>query len=70
VDWLVEFGEDTPLELIKALQPDVLVKGGDYNADDVVGGNEVRANGGDVVIIDFLPSYSTSGLVSKINKEN
>ncbi len=68
VDWLVMFDEDTPEKLIKAVMPDVLVKGGDYLAEDVVGGKCVIENGGEVKIIDFLQSYSTTSLISKINK--
>lgn len=68
VDWLVEFGEETPEELINSVLPDVLVKGGDYKIEDVVGGGAVRKNGGEVKIVEFLDSYSTSDLISKINK--
>ncbi|MGH1537737.1 MAG: bifunctional D-glycero-beta-D-manno-heptose-7-phosphate kinase/D-glycero-beta-D-manno-heptose 1-phosphate adenylyltransferase HldE [Gammaproteobacteria bacterium] len=68
VDWLVMFEEDTPEELIKTVMPDILVKGGDYLAKEVVGGKCVIENGGEVKIIDFLQSYSTTGLISRINK--
>ncbi len=68
VDWLVEFGEETPEELINSVLPDVLVKGGDYKIEDVVGGDAVLKNGGEVKIVEFLDSYSTSDLISKINK--
>jgi len=70
IDWLVEFGDDTPEELINVLLPDVLIKGGDYLQEDVVGGDVVKANGGEVKIVDFLPSYSTTDLISKINDKN
>jgi D-beta-D-heptose 7-phosphate kinase/D-beta-D-heptose 1-phosphate adenosyltransferase len=70
VDWLVEFGQDTPEELIKKVLPDVLVKGGDYAANEVIGGDVVKANGGEVKIVDFLSSYSTTGLISKIGIKN
>lgn len=70
VDWLVDFEQDTPLDLIKAVMPDVLVKGGDYSSEAVVGANEIQANGGEVVIIDFLQSHSTSEVISKINQDN
>ena len=70
IDWLVEFGQDTPEELIKKVLPNVLVKGGDYAVKDVVGGDVVQANGGEVKIVDFLPSYSTTDLISKINDKN
>ena len=68
IDWLVEFGEDTPEKLINSVLPDVLVKGGDYKVEDVVGGDAVRKSGGEVKIVDFLDSYSTTSLISKINK--
>lgn len=67
IDWLVEFEEDTPKELIEAVLPDVLVKGGDYEVEDVVGGDTVCKNGGEVKIVKFLPTYSTTDLISKIN---
>lgn len=66
-DWLVEFEQDTPKDLIEAVLPDVLVKGGDYKVEDIVGGDAVRKNGGEVKIVKFLPSYSTTDLISKIN---
>jgi len=70
IDWLVEFEQDTPEELIKRVLPNVLVKGGDYAVKDVVGGDVVQANGGEVKIVNFLPSYSTTDLISKINDKN
>lgn len=66
VDMVVSFSEDTPLQLIQALQPDVLVKGGDYTEETVVGAKEVRSWGGDVQLLSFLPGYSTSKLEAKI----
>ena len=66
VDAVVMFDEDTPLELIKTLSPDLLVKGGDYKADEVVGSDFVRENGGKVVILPYLPGFSTSGIEQKI----
>ena len=68
IDWLVDFNEETPEALIDAILPDVLVKGGDYKAEDVIGGDAVRKNGGEVKIVEFLDSYSTSALIEKINK--
>ena len=68
VDAVVVFEEDTPLELIKALLPDVLVKGGDYTPDQVVGGKEVIANGGRVVINSLLPGFSTTGIIEKLGQ--
>jgi rfaE bifunctional protein nucleotidyltransferase chain/domain len=66
VDAVTPFGEDTPRELIAALLPDVLVKGGDYQADAVVGGQEVRAAGGEVRILPFVGGRSTTGIIQKL----
>jgi rfaE bifunctional protein nucleotidyltransferase chain/domain len=66
VDRLVLFGEDTPLELITALQPDVLVKGGDYTPGEIAGREAVLARGGRVLALPFVPGYSTSGLIDRI----
>lgn len=66
VDAVVMFEEDTPLELITALLPDVLVKGGDYTIDQIVGAKEVIANGGKVVINPIVEGVSTTGLIEKI----
>lgn len=66
VDAVVIFEEDTPLEIITALKPNVLVKGGDYTLDSIVGAKEVMANGGRVVINPIIPGYSTSGIIEKI----
>jgi D-beta-D-heptose 7-phosphate kinase/D-beta-D-heptose 1-phosphate adenosyltransferase len=60
------FGEDTPLELIRALLPDVLVKGGDYRPDEVVGRDVVEANGGDLVLIPLVEGHSTTGLAERL----
>ncbi|MFN6244950.1 MAG: D-glycero-beta-D-manno-heptose 1-phosphate adenylyltransferase [Chitinophagaceae bacterium] len=68
VDLLVVFEEDTPLELIKALMPDILVKGGDYTIDQIVGAKEVIAGGGKVIINPIIEGYSTTGLIEKIKK--
>lgn len=66
VDRVEIFDEDTPLELIKKVKPDILVKGGDYSADEVVGKDEVEANGGKVVILPFLEGKSTTSVIDKI----
>lgn len=66
VDAVVRFNEDTPLELIKALQPDILVKGGDYTPDTVVGREVVESRGGRIVIIPFIPGHSTSRIEERI----
>jgi len=68
VDAVVLFDEPTPLELIKKIMPDVLVKGGDYTIDTIVGSKEVIANGGKVEIIPLIPGLSTTGLAEKIGK--
>lgn len=70
VDMVVAFGEDTPLNLIRMLQPDVLVKGGDYSMDEIVGAREVRNSGGEVVIIPFLKGHSSSSLIERIGKSS
>jgi D-glycero-beta-D-manno-heptose 1-phosphate adenylyltransferase len=65
-DLVVFFDEDTPLNLITALVPDILVKGSDYLAENIVGAEVVKKNGGVVKTIDFIPGYSTTGIVEKI----
>lgn len=66
VDAVVIFEEDTPLELITAVQPDVLVKGGDYTIDQIVGSKEVMANGGRVVINPIVEGFSSTGIIEQI----
>lgn len=66
VDYVVEFEEDTPLELIKAIMPDVLVKGGDYKIEDIVGKDIVEANGGTVHTIPYIRGKSTTELIDAI----
>ena len=66
VDAVVIFEEDTPLQLIQALLPDVLVKGGDYTIDQIVGSKEVMANGGKVVINPIVEGFSTTGIIQQI----
>ena len=67
VDWVVPFSEDTPERLICRLEPDVLVKGGDYRPDEVAGGECVRAAGGEVRILDFVEGYSTTAIIERMN---
>ena len=67
VDAVVVFDEPTPHELIKAIQPDVLVKGGDYKKEDIVGYDIVTAKGGEVITIDLVPGYSTTAIEKKIS---
>jgi len=66
VDAVIVFNEDTPARLIKNIQPDILVKGGDYKPEEVVGKDWVEQHGGQVVILSFLDGYSTTQLVNKI----
>ncbi len=68
VDAVVVFEEDTPLALIQALMPDVIVKGGDYTIDQIVGSKEVIANGGRVVINPIVEGFSTTGIIEQIKK--
>lgn len=66
VDAVTIFPEDTPLDLISVVRPDVLVKGGDYKPQDIVGAGLVKSTGGRIVTIDFLPGFSTSAIEEKI----
>ena len=68
VDRVVLFPEDTPLELITALQPDVLVKGGDYQWSEIVGREVVEARGGKVLALPLVPGYSTTELLQRIRE--
>lgn len=65
VDAVVIFEEDTPRALIASLLPDLLVKGGDYRAEEVVGGEEVRAAGGEVMIAPLVPDRSTTAILTR-----
>lgn len=66
VDYVVLFDEDTPYELIKALQPDILVKGADYKPESIVGYDIVKARGGEVITIPLTEGFSTTGLIQKL----
>ena len=68
VDAIVVFEENTPLQLIMAILPDVLVKGGDWPIDQIVGAREVLENGGDVQTLAFVEGYSTTKIAEKIKK--
>jgi len=68
IDLIVFFDEETPYDLIKFLQPNILVKGNDYNAENIVGYDIVKANGGEVITIPMLEGYSTTKLIEKILK--
>jgi D-beta-D-heptose 7-phosphate kinase/D-beta-D-heptose 1-phosphate adenosyltransferase len=69
VDAVILFEEDTPLQLITALRPDILVKGGDYKPADIVGAKEVQVEGGEVRVLSFIPGYSTSSIEQKIKQQ-
>ncbi len=69
VSAVVVFEEDTPFELIKKVQPDILVKGGDYTPDNVVGADFVKDRGGDVKILDFVEGYSTTDIEKRIREQ-
>ena len=66
VDAVVVFEEDTPLELVRALVPDVIVKGGDYSPDTIVGAQDVTARGGRVVVIPLTAGQSTTSIIEKL----
>lgn len=66
VDAVVYFSDDTPYNLIKIIQPDILVKGADYKPEDIVGYDIVKNNGGEVVTIEYLEGYSTTTIENKI----
>ena len=68
VDWVVSFAEDTPESLLEVLRPEVLVKGGDYAIDEVVGGKFVQSYGGEVQALEFLDNCSTSEIVEKMKQ--
>ncbi len=70
VDYVVIFDEDTPAELIKIVKPDVLVKGGDYTKENIVGAEFVESFGGEVKVIPFVEGKSTTSLIEKIVKLN
>ena len=69
IEAIILFEEDTPYELIKAIQPDVLVKGGDWKETDIVGADIVKAKGGAVISIPFVEGYSTTNIENKIKRK-
>ncbi len=69
VDAVVVFEDDTPLNLISTLMPDVLVKGSDYSVENIVGAKEVVANGGEVKTINFVEGYSSTSIIEKIRNQ-
>jgi D-beta-D-heptose 7-phosphate kinase/D-beta-D-heptose 1-phosphate adenosyltransferase len=68
VDYVVSFSDDTPIQLIKEITPDVLIKGGDYVSTEIIGGDYVEKNGGKVLTVDFVEGFSTSNLIDAISK--
>lgn len=68
VDWVISFDEDTPERLLQRIKPDVLVKGGDYSEDQVVGASIVKGYGGEVKVLSFFDNCSTTAIVNKIRK--
>ncbi len=69
VDLVVLFSQDTPLEIITYLKPDILIKGGDYRIETIVGAREIMSWGGKVLTLPFVPEKSTSNLLLKIEKQ-
>ncbi|HUH74279.1 MAG TPA: D-glycero-beta-D-manno-heptose 1-phosphate adenylyltransferase [Chitinophagales bacterium] len=69
VDYVIPFSEDTPLEIIKLVRPKVLVKGGDYDEDEIVGRDLVLKLGGFIKIIDEVQGFSTTDIINKIQKQ-
>ena len=68
VDCVVLFDQDTPLELVLALRPDVIAKGGDYSEETIIGAKEVREWGGEAVVIPLTPGQSTTSIVEKLSE--
>lgn len=69
VDYIIEFGEDTPKSLIESLNPDVLVKGGDYKESEIVGAEYVKQNGGEVIIVPLMEGKSTTNILKNLGYE-
>lgn len=70
IDYVILFDEDTPYNLISAVKPDTLIKGGDWSIDNIVGRDVVEDNGGRVLSLPLLPGYSTTGLIKRIHEED
>lgn len=68
VDLVVIFPEDTPLSLVKHLKPDVIVKGGDYSEETIVGAQEVKSWGGTVVVVPLTAGHSTTAIIRKLSE--
>ena len=69
VDYVIPFEEDTPARLIEEVIPDILVKGGDYKAEDVVGRDTVVASGGEVVILPFVEGRSSTAIINRLKEK-
>jgi D-beta-D-heptose 7-phosphate kinase/D-beta-D-heptose 1-phosphate adenosyltransferase len=70
VDLVVIFPDDTPLNLVSHLRPDVIVKGGDYSEDTIVGAAEVRSWGGRVLVVPLTPGHSTTAIIRKLSENS
>lgn len=70
VDLVVIFPEDTPLNLVRHLKPDVIVKGGDYTEDTIVGAADVKSWGGSVVVVPLTPGNSTTAIIRKLSENS
>ena len=70
VDLVVIFPDDTPLNLVSHLRPDVIVKGGDYSEDTIVGAAEVKSWGGRVLVVPLTPGHSTSAIIRKVSENS
>lgn len=68
IDFVIEFDQDTPVDLIKIIKPYILVKGADYRIEEIVGADFVINNGGRVVLLDFINGYSSTKVIEKINQ--
>ncbi len=66
MDWVLSFEEDTPENLLKSIRPDILVKGGDYEKETVVGWQIVESYGGEVRVLEFVDNCSTTAIVEKV----
>jgi len=69
VDYITIFSQPTPLEIIKAVKPDILVKGGDWKVDDIVGGDFIDKRGGKIISIPLTKGYSTSNIIERVYKK-
>ena len=70
VDYVVLFNEDTPYRLIDAVQPDILVKGGDYQIDQIVGYDIVKAHGGEVLTLPFVDGFSSTSIINRLKQSS